>query len=171
MLEFFGQSLEQLPGWSSLIHPNDRERVVNLWRRSIETGQPYDVEHRARRADGVFRWLHSRGQLLRDAEGRVVRWCIMLTDVDDRKRAEESLRASELNFRVIIDSIPGLVHTLAATGELEFVNQQNLDYFGKTLDELRGWASSDVFHPDDVPRADYAFLVPFCAYARTEHFL
>jgi PAS domain-containing protein len=64
---------------------------------------------------------------------------------------------------VIIDSIPGLVHTLAATGELEFVNQQNLDYFGKTLDELRGWASSDVFHPDDVPRADYAFLVPFCA--------
>jgi PAS domain S-box-containing protein len=101
MLEFFGQSLEQLPGWSSLIHPNDRERVVNLWRRSIETGQPYDVEHRARRADGVFRWLHSRGQPLRDAEGRVVRWCIMLTDVDDRKRAEEALRASELNFRVI----------------------------------------------------------------------
>src|ERR1700732_3455224 len=48
MLEFFGQSLEQLPDWSSLIHPDDRERVVDLWRRSVETGQPYDVEHRAR---------------------------------------------------------------------------------------------------------------------------
>jgi len=153
MLEFFGQSLEQMPDWTSLIHPDDRERVVNLWGRSVETGQPYDVEHRARRADGVFRWLHSRAQSLRDAEGRIIRWCIMLTDVDDRKRAEEALRASDLNFRLIIDSIPGLVHTLTAAGELEFVNQQNLAYFGKTLEELRGWASSDVFHPDDLARA------------------
>ena len=153
MLEFFGQSLEQMPDWTSLIHSDDRERVVNLWRRSVETGQPYDVEHRARRADGVFRWLHSRAQSLRDAEGRIIRWCIMLTDVDDRKRAEEALRASDLNFRLIIDSIPGLVHTLTAAGELEFVNQQNLAYFGKTLEELRGWASSDVFHPDDLARA------------------
>ena len=54
---------------------------------------------------------------------------------------------------MIIDSIPGLVHTLTAAGELEFVNQQNLAYFGKTLEELRGWASSDVFHPDDLARA------------------
>jgi len=157
MLEFFGQSLEHLPDWSSLIHPDDRERVVNLWRRSIEMGQSYDVEHRARRADGVFRWLHARGQPLRDADGRIVRWCIMLTDVDDRKRAEEALRASELNFRVIINSIPGLVHTLTATGELEFVNQQNLDYFGKTLEELRAWASNDVLHADDLPRAIQAW--------------
>ena len=157
MLEFFGQWLEELPDWTSLIHLDDRERVVSLWRRSVETGQPYDVEHRARRADGVFRWLHSRGQPLRDAEGRIVRWCIMLTDVDDRKRAEEALRASELNFRVIIDSIPGLVHTLTAEGEVEFVNQQNLDYFGKTLEELRGWATSDVFHPDDLSRATEAW--------------
>ena len=153
MLEFFGQSLEQLPDWTSLIHQDDRERVVNLWRRSVETGQPYDVEHRARRADGVFRWLHSRGLALRDAEGRIIRWCIMLTDVDDRKRAEEALRASDLNFRVIIDSIPGLVHTLTAAGELEFVNQQNLAYFGKSLEELRSWATSDVFHPEDLARA------------------
>jgi formate hydrogenlyase transcriptional activator len=153
MLEFFGPSLEQLPDWTSLIHLDDRERVVNLWRRSVETGQPYDAEHRARRADGVFRWLHSRGQPLRDAEGRIISWCIMLTDIDDRQRAEEALRASELNFRVIIDSIPGLVHTLTAAGEVEFVNQQNLDYFGKTLEELRDWASSDVFHPDDLARA------------------
>jgi formate hydrogenlyase transcriptional activator len=92
MLEFFGQSLEQLPNWSSLIHPDDRERVVSLWRRSVDTGSPYDVEHRARRADGVYRWLHARGQALRDADGRIVRWCNMLTDIDDRKRAEDRLQ-------------------------------------------------------------------------------
>src|SRR5258706_97925 len=66
------------------------------------------------------------------------------------QHAEEALRASEENFRLIVDSIPGLVHTTTAEGELEFVNQQLLVYFGKTLDELKGWATNDVIHPDDL---------------------
>jgi formate hydrogenlyase transcriptional activator len=157
MLEFFGQSLEQLPDWSSLIHSDDRERVVNLWRRSVETGQPYDVEHRARRADGVFRWLHARGQTLRDAEGRIVRWYIMLTDVDDRKHAEEALRANELNFRLIVDTVPGLVCTMNAAGEVQLLNRQVLEYFGKTAEELKTWATTDAVHPDDRLRVIAAF--------------
>src|ERR1700686_2288070 len=71
--------------------------------------------------------------------------------------AKEALRASEESFRLIIDSIPGLVHTLTPAGEVEFVNQKNLDYFGKTLEELKGWASSDVFHLDDLPRAIHSW--------------
>ena len=157
MLEFFGQSLEQLPDWSSLLHPDDRERVVSLWRHSVETGQPYDVEHRARRADGVYRWVHSRGRPLRDTEGRIIRWCTMITDIDDRRRVEEALRASEQGFRLIVDSIPGLVHTTTAEGVLEFVNRQLLDYFGKTLDELKGWATNDIIHPDDRSHVIAAF--------------
>ena len=159
ILDFTAEREENLVGfgWASVLHPQDdrRQRVVRYGgvARS-KPAQPYDVDHRARRADGVHRWLRARGQPVRDPEGRIIRWCVMLTDVDDRKRVEEALRASELNFRLIIDSIPGLVHTLTAAGELEFVNQQNLDYFGKTLEELRSWTSSDVFlHPDDLPRA------------------
>jgi PAS domain S-box-containing protein len=91
MLEFFGQSLEQLPDWSSLIHPDDRERVMSVWCRSVATGQPYDVEHRARRIDGVYRWVYARGEALRDSEGRIVRWWNLITDIDDRKRAEDAL--------------------------------------------------------------------------------
>ncbi len=156
MLEFFGQSLEQLPDWSSLIHPDDRERVVSLWRRSVETGQPYDVEHRARRADGVYRWIHARGQPLRDHEGRIVRWCNMLTDVDDRKRAEEALRESELQYRSIMDGIPGLIQVVSAAGEVEIVNRQALEYFGKTLEEFKAWETTGALHPDDLSRVKAA---------------
>src|SRR5260370_34854810 len=74
------------------------------------------------------------------------------TDVDDRKRAEEALRASEQSLRLIVDSVPGLVLTMTAEGELEFVSQQGLDYSGKTLDELKGWTTSDIVHPDDLSR-------------------
>jgi len=63
--------------------------------RSIQTGEPYEVEHHLRRADGVYRWFHARGLALRDKEGRIVRWYYLLTDVDDRRRAEEALRKSE----------------------------------------------------------------------------
>ena len=154
-LDYFGMAIHQLKGWttSDIVHPDDLPRVLAMWRRSIEMGSPYDSEYRIRRADGVYRWFHVRALPWVDTEGRIIRWYALHTDTDDRKRAEEALRASELNFRVIIDSIPGLVHTLTAAGELEFVNQQNLDYFGKTLEELRSWANSDVFHPDDIPRA------------------
>ncbi len=68
------------------------------------------------------------------------------------KHANEALRASEQGFRLIVDSIPGLVNTTTAKGEFEFVSQQCVDYFGMTLDELKDWATSDVVHPDDLSR-------------------
>jgi formate hydrogenlyase transcriptional activator len=71
---------------------------------------------------------------------------------DASQHAKESWRASEERFRLIVDSIPGLVLTMTAEGELEFVSQQGLVYSGKTLDELKAWATSDTVHPDDLSR-------------------
>jgi formate hydrogenlyase transcriptional activator len=76
---------------------------------------------------------------------------------DALQHAEEALRASEQSFRLIVDSIPGLVNTTTAEGEFEFVSQQCLDYFGTTLEELKaqeskGWTTSNIVHPDDFPR-------------------
>src|SRR6266852_3243447 len=68
------------------------------------------------------------------------------------QHAEEALRASEQSFRLIVDSIPGLVNTTTAEGEFEFVSQQCLDYVGMTVDELKGWATSGIVHPDDLSR-------------------
>src|SRR6202030_3754803 len=63
--------------------------------RAIQTGEPYESEHRLRRADGEYRWFHTRGLALRDKEGRIVRWYLLPINVDDRKRAEEALQKSE----------------------------------------------------------------------------
>ena len=68
------------------------------WKYAIETEQPYDFEHRLRRADGMYRWFHARALPLRDDEGRIVRWYNLLTDTDDRKKAEEKLRRSEASL-------------------------------------------------------------------------
>src|SRR5262249_18635107 len=68
------------------------------------------------------------------------------------RRAEEELRASEHRFRLVVETIPGLVAIMTATGEVEHVNRQVLEYFGRTLEELKCWGTIDAVHPDDLPR-------------------
>ena len=73
-------------------------------------------------------------------------------EIAERHRAEEALLESELNSRLILHSIPGLVCTMSPAGEVDRFNPQILEYFGKTPEELKRWATSDAVHPDDVPR-------------------
>jgi PAS domain S-box-containing protein len=70
--------------------------------------------------------------------------------VERLARAEEALRSRELSFQLVVDSTPVPVAVTTPTGEVEAVNQPTLEYFGKTLEELRDWKASDVVHPDDL---------------------
>jgi PAS domain S-box-containing protein len=92
-LEYFGKTLDELKGWASSdpVHPEDLPHVIDVLTHALETGQTYEVESRHRRFDGVYRWFHVRGFPLKDTEGRILRWCVLLTDIDDRKRAEAQL--------------------------------------------------------------------------------
>ncbi len=96
VLEYFGKTAEELKDWanSDAVHPDDLPRVIDIWKRSVEAGQPYDLELRQRRADGEYRWFQSRALPARDREGRITGWYMLLTDIDDRKRAEDTLRSN-----------------------------------------------------------------------------
>src|SRR5580704_2220526 len=97
VLEYFYKTPEELATWRTgdAIHPDDLPLTIAALTRSTQTGESYEVEHRLRRADGEYRWFHTRGLALRDKEGRIVRWYYLPIDVDDRRRAEEALRKSE----------------------------------------------------------------------------
>ncbi|HWY68776.1 MAG TPA: PAS domain-containing protein [Terriglobales bacterium] len=97
LVEYTGRTLEELRLWgtSDTIHSEDLPRVVEVFARSIASGSRYDFEARIRRFDGVYRWFQVRGLPVRDADGRILRWCSLLTDIDKRKRAEEALKRSE----------------------------------------------------------------------------
>ena len=68
------------------------------------------------------------------------------------QQAEEALRALELNFQLIVESIPAPVAVTSPSGEVEALNRPTLEYFGRSFEELKGWKSSDVVHPDDLER-------------------
>ena len=176
ILDFLGKTREELNSLEMFIHPDDRSCVIDAWTRSIAAGEPLEVEHRVLRADGTYRWLHARGLPLRDASGDPVRWYTLLTDIDERKRAEDALRESERESRLIVDSIPGLVATFTPAGEVDFVNRQVLEDYGKTLEELKRWETTDATYPEDRPRAVEHFTHsiasgnPFTFEVRTRRF-
>ena len=118
-LEYFGATLEELKGWAAgdTVHPDDLSRVIGAWMRSVETGKPYDIEHRIRRADGVYRWFHARGLPLRDTEGRIARWCVQMTDIDDWRRTE-SLLAGEKRLLEMVAGGQALSEILEALCKL-----------------------------------------------------
>ena len=95
--------------------------------------------------------VQNRGNPLHDISGEIARWCSLITDIDDQKRAEEALRESAHELALIVDSIPGLIAALNVRGELELVNQPCLDYVGKSQADLSQWAVDDTLHPDDRP--------------------
>jgi signal transduction histidine kinase len=77
-------------GWEVAVHPADLKRHLEKWRTSLASGEPFENEVRYRRsADGQYRWFLSRAVPLRDAQGKIVEWYGISTDIEDRKRAEE----------------------------------------------------------------------------------
>ena len=79
-------------GWRHVLHPDDRQAVLAAWQHSVATGDPYAVDGRLRRHDGVWRWHLCRGLPMRDAAGRVTQWFGVAVDIDDRQRAEAAAR-------------------------------------------------------------------------------
>src|SRR5712672_2857355 len=136
-------------GWQRAIYPEDLPELLERWRSIRASGQQGEMEARLRRFDGEYRWFLFRACPSADASGKVVKWCGMSIDVEDRRRAEEALRAREGRFRLIVDGLPALVTLRTPTGDLEFANRRYLEYFGATLEQLKGWAWGDNFHPDD----------------------
>jgi PAS domain S-box-containing protein len=158
--EYTGLSVDEAygRGWQTAIHSEELPQLLERWQSILASGEPGEMEARLRRFDGEYRWFIFRTCPLADASGQVVKWCGMNTDIEDRRRSEELQRAHwwlsaparEHHFRSIVDSIRALAVLKTPSGEVVLVNRQFLEYFGATLEELKGWATADTIHPDDL---------------------
>jgi PAS domain-containing protein len=103
----------------------------NAWRSILASGESGEMEARLRRFDGEYRWFVVCSSPLTDAAGGIARWYGVSTNIEDRRQAEEAPRARELDFRLIVDSIPAPVAVMTPAGEVKGVNQPVLEYFGE----------------------------------------
>ena len=100
-------------GWNGMFHPDDQERAWAVWRRCLETGEPYQIEYRLRHRSGDFRWTLGRALAVRNAAGDIIRWIGTCTDIHETKRVAEhnEILSRELSHRIknIFAVIGGLV--------------------------------------------------------------
>jgi len=152
--QYFGKTFDELKNWQTndAVHLDDRDRVVAMWANTIATGQPSEAEYRLRRSDGVYRWFQGRWRPLRDAEGSIARWYVLLLDIHDRKRAEDKIRDQETELRQMLDLAPQIIGVLGPQRERLYANRAALAYYGVTLEEWRQRSFGPEVHPDDFNR-------------------
>lgn len=80
--------------WNGIFHPDDRERAWEVWRHSLETGEPYHIEYRLRHRSGQYRWVLGRAQPVRDEQGRITRWYGTCTDIHELRQMQDALQES-----------------------------------------------------------------------------
>jgi PAS domain S-box-containing protein len=90
--------------WAEIFHPEDRPLAWERWQHSLATGEPYEVEYRLRHHSGAWRWALGRALPLHAADGTIERWFGTCTDIDDIKRIETLLKASEARLRNALDA-------------------------------------------------------------------
>jgi PAS domain S-box-containing protein len=114
--DYSGMSLEQTTGirWRATVHPDDIEEHMAKWRVSLTTGQPFENEVRHRGANGEYRWFLVRAVPLHDEQWSILRWYGVLTDIEDRKRAEALLAGEKRILEMVAkgDSLAQILDTL-----------------------------------------------------------
>ena len=131
--------LETREGWSLRIHPEDRERVIDLLQDYLAGKHPeYWEEYRIRRNDGRIIWVLDRGIVLRNEQGRASRMIGSETDITWRKEAEEALRWREHEFHTLAENVPALFSYIDRDQRYRFVNKQYEVFFGRSAEEITG---------------------------------
>ncbi|MGX4640127.1 ATP-binding protein [Massilia sp. SYSU DXS3249] len=123
--DYTGTTLEAATGWGwqSVVEPDALPAMLEHWRASIRTGEPFEMEYPIRGADGQYRWFLTRVNAVRDRHGVVVRWFGTNTDVDQVKRAEQALREESK----VLELLNSTGSALASTRDLRSLLQVATD--------------------------------------------
>ena len=125
--------------WESRLHPDDHANALARLRAYCEKPWPnYEAEFRLRHKDGSYRWILTHASLTTDADGKPERMLGSHIDITERKQAEEALRESEEQLRLVTDALPVCIAYTDSEQRYQFNNKTYEAWFGRSRTELKG---------------------------------
>jgi diguanylate cyclase (GGDEF)-like protein/PAS domain S-box-containing protein len=138
-----------LEGVLALVHPDDLEEIRRELRRTLETGAPYDLEHRIHRQDdGELRWIKAHAEI-EGKPGQARRMVGFIQDITERKRIEAAIAESEAQYRSVVDNIREVVFQADAEGRWTFLNPAWEEITGFSIEETLGRRYTEFVHDAD----------------------
>lgn len=125
-------------GWAGAIYPEDAERVFAAWNDAVRARRPFSIECRYRQPDGALIWILAQATVETDADGQVRGYVGSITDITERRCAEEALQASEERYRNIVETAQEGIWQVDADNRTVFVNRKMADILGYSVDEMAG---------------------------------
>ncbi|PBB69339.1 PAS domain-containing sensor histidine kinase [Mesorhizobium sp. WSM4312] len=173
-LDYLGITAEEAQGWgwTASVHPDDIAGLTSTLQAILASGRPGEAEARLRRGDGQYRWFLTQAYPHRGDTDNVVKWYGSIIDIEDRKRASESLRDKGRNLGLIVNTIPVMVWSARPDGSAEFFNQHYLYYVGlsmgtkdwePTTELSEYWDLTASVHPDDAAGLDSTLQAIFAS--------
>ena len=148
--------------WRARLHPDDAGPALSQVDDAITGGKMrFEQEYRILHRNGSYIWVNDVGLMIRDSSGAAVRCVGSVTDITQRKRADEALRESEQRFRYTSDAAPVLIWMSNSSGSFTWVNKGWLDFTGRSMDEEKGSGWTEVIHPEDRERCLAAYNSAF----------
>jgi PAS domain S-box-containing protein len=141
------------------VHPDDASAFRNTIGHCLAIGESFSLRYRLRRADGIYRWMSSRAEPLRDKQGHVVQWYGLCHDIEDQVQAQEALLRSERKLQQMVDAVPTMMWSTAPDGTPTYVNKRFAHVTGATLQDITApdrSPSLSVIHPEHVEAARQA---------------
>lgn len=141
--------------WVQFVHPEDRQRALEAWYTSVQTGTPYEAEFRFRNGrTGEYRWFLARAMPFKDERGNIVKWFGTLTDIHDKKQTETRLRLSEARYQRLLDSnIIGL-----ALGDIYGHIYEANEAFARMIDYTQEEIRAGLMRWDTITPPEYRYL-------------
>ncbi|MFN6946409.1 MAG: PAS domain S-box protein [Cytophagaceae bacterium] len=135
-LEYLGRTFNEVigNGWSEALHPDDYDRTLEVWTKSINTGKKYEIEFRVRKYDGTYRWFLARAVPLKDENGNIIKWYGTCTDIHEHKLVQEDLKLQAH----VLESINEGVLLTEEDGTILYANPAEESMFGYEPGELIG---------------------------------
>ncbi len=137
-------------GWADAVHPDDASASVDAWNAAVAERRLFAFEHRVRTSDGTYRHFLVRAVPTLDDAGELIEWVGVHIDVSQARAAESALRESEERFRLMADTAPSPVWLTNADGEVQFVNEALVEFYGQPAETFMGHAWKASIHPDDI---------------------